>query len=81
MVFYVQLYNGKLFQFDLVCDRELLGSLAQSFVIMGQGVGAVLSSIVSDKYVFFSVNFVLATIYYLVSAIPSKNNFCVVKVH
>ena len=53
MVFYVQLYNGELFQFDLVCDRELLGSLAQSFVIMGQGVGAVLSSIVSDKYVFF----------------------------
>ena len=37
-------------QFDLVCDRKLLGALAQSFVIMGQGIGAVLSAMVSDRW-------------------------------
>nr|KAG5711517.1 hypothetical protein BaRGS_025944 [Batillaria attramentaria] len=36
--------------FDLVCDLTLLGGLAQSFVIMGQGVGAVIASIVSDRF-------------------------------
>jgi hypothetical protein len=38
-------------QFDLVCDRKLLGGLVQSFVIMGQGVGAFTSSMLSDKSV------------------------------
>ncbi|KAK7503603.1 hypothetical protein BaRGS_00005142 [Batillaria attramentaria] len=37
-------------EFDLVCDYTLLGSLAQSFVIMGQGVGAVIASIISDRF-------------------------------
>ncbi|XP_070174696.1 organic anion transporter 3-like [Littorina saxatilis] len=37
-------------EFDLVCDRKLLGSLAQSLVIMGQGTGAVLFSMVSDRF-------------------------------
>ncbi|XP_070198726.1 solute carrier family 22 member 7-like [Littorina saxatilis] len=37
-------------EFDLVCDRKLLGGLTQSFVIMGQGFGAVLSAIVSDRF-------------------------------
>ncbi|KAK7503602.1 hypothetical protein BaRGS_00005141 [Batillaria attramentaria] len=37
-------------EFDLVCDLTLLGGLAQSFVIMGQGVGAVIASIVSDRF-------------------------------
>ena len=39
-------------QFDLVCDRKLLGGLAQSFVVMGQGVGAVITSIFSDRCVY-----------------------------
>ncbi|XP_076465661.1 solute carrier family 22 member 7-like [Babylonia areolata] len=37
-------------EFDLVCDRKLLGSLVQTLVIAGQGTGAVLASIVSDRY-------------------------------
>ncbi|XP_076465344.1 solute carrier family 22 member 7-like [Babylonia areolata] len=37
-------------EFDLVCNRKLLGSLVQTLVIAGQGIGAVLASIVSDRY-------------------------------
>ncbi|KAL8597790.1 hypothetical protein ACOMHN_004905 [Nucella lapillus] len=37
-------------EFDLVCDRYLLVSLAQTFVVLGQGVGAFFSSIISDRY-------------------------------
>lgn len=47
-------YTCKLFlffKFDLVCDRKLLGGLVQTLVIFGQGCGAVLSSIFSDRYV------------------------------
>ncbi|XP_076465110.1 solute carrier family 22 member 6-B-like [Babylonia areolata] len=36
-------------EFDLVCGHKLLGGLVQTFVILGQGVGAVLSSIISDR--------------------------------
>ena len=35
-----------------MCDRKLLGGLAQSFVIMGQGIGAVIASIFSDRCVY-----------------------------
>ncbi|KAK7100198.1 organic cation transporter protein-like [Littorina saxatilis] len=37
-------------EFDLVCDRNLLGGLVQTLVIFGQGCGAVLSSICSDRF-------------------------------
>ncbi|KAK7116168.1 organic cation transporter-like protein [Littorina saxatilis] len=37
-------------EFDLVCDRKLLGGLAQTFVIMGQGIGAVIASAFSDRF-------------------------------
>ncbi|XP_070194960.1 organic cation transporter protein-like [Littorina saxatilis] len=37
-------------EFDLVCDRKLLGGLVQTLVIFGQGCGAVLSSIFSDRF-------------------------------
>ncbi|KAK7503597.1 hypothetical protein BaRGS_00005136 [Batillaria attramentaria] len=37
-------------EFDLVCDRSLLGGFVQSLVIMGQGVGAVTASFVSDRF-------------------------------
>ncbi|XP_012946352.1 solute carrier family 22 member 8, partial [Aplysia californica] len=36
-------------QFDLVCDRKPLASLAQSLVIVGQGVGAMLTTPISDR--------------------------------
>lgn len=36
-------------QFDLVCDRESLAKLSQTLVIAGQGVGAVLITIASDR--------------------------------
>ncbi|XP_070174694.1 organic anion transporter 3-like [Littorina saxatilis] len=37
-------------EFDLVCSRSLLADLLQTLVIMGQGVGAVVASVLSDRY-------------------------------
>ncbi|XP_076465164.1 solute carrier family 22 member 7-like [Babylonia areolata] len=37
-------------EFDLVCDRKLLGSLVQTLVIAGQGTGALIAAFVSDRY-------------------------------
>ncbi|XP_005109396.1 solute carrier family 22 member 16-like [Aplysia californica] len=36
-------------QFDLVCDRASLAKLSQTLVICGQGIGAVLTTIASDR--------------------------------
>ncbi|KAK7496002.1 hypothetical protein BaRGS_00012703 [Batillaria attramentaria] len=36
--------------FGLVCDRYLLASLAQTMVVLGQGFGAFIMSIVSDRF-------------------------------
>ncbi|CAL1546071.1 unnamed protein product [Lymnaea stagnalis] len=37
-------------EFDLVCDRANLARLSQTLVIAGQGVGAVLATILSDRF-------------------------------
>ncbi|XP_012944037.1 solute carrier family 22 member 16 [Aplysia californica] len=36
-------------QFDLVCERDSLAKLSQTLVIAGQGIGAVLTTIASDR--------------------------------
>ncbi|GFO42290.1 solute carrier family 22 member 6-a [Plakobranchus ocellatus] len=37
-------------QFDLVCDLKWLTKLSQTVVILGQGVGALITSFVSDRF-------------------------------
>ncbi|KAL8602215.1 hypothetical protein ACOMHN_022728 [Nucella lapillus] len=37
-------------EFDLVCERALLGEFLQTLVILGQGCGAFLASFLSDRY-------------------------------
>jgi len=38
------------FQWNLVCDRANLAALAQSFALVGQGIGALTTSHLSDRY-------------------------------
>lgn len=37
-------------QFDLVCEREALGELTQTILILGQGIGAAVFTPIADKY-------------------------------
>nr|KAG5705948.1 hypothetical protein BaRGS_010838 [Batillaria attramentaria] len=46
--------------FGLVCDRYLLASLAQTMVVLGQGFGAFIMSIVSDRLVDESLRWLIA---------------------
>ena len=48
-------------QFGLVCDSYLLVSLSQTLVVLGQGIGAFVASVISDRSVGWSVS-VLASV-------------------
>ena len=37
-------------KFDLVCDRSALSSLSQTLLMLGQGLGALLFTALSDRY-------------------------------
>ncbi|RUS92225.1 hypothetical protein EGW08_000078 [Elysia chlorotica] len=70
-------------QFDLVCDMDWLARLSQTFVILGQGIGAAFTSFLSDRFgrktVIVSSNFGLLVCGVAVAYAPNAGVFVVLK--
>ena len=72
-----------MFQFDLVCGREYLASLSQSLLIVGQGLGVLISTPLSDRFgrkvVLVSANLGMLLAGLVIAASPDIMVFVAVK--